>query len=103
MQHTWNYVHYPLQRGDFIPAERKVVLVWVDDPESRCPYCGYVVYIKDINKEDRAYFVVERVETGDNNVVAWCDCLPDNGPDFPNARMYTQNQMTGRGFPAKTI
>jgi hypothetical protein len=95
---NWNSVSNPIAPDEEIPAERKVVLVWL--AESALPYCGYIRYAS--GDGDCPYFVVYHgnPERG-ANVVAWCDCLPDTGPDRPNAKMYTRDQKSGRGYPAR--
>jgi hypothetical protein len=105
--HVWHSVsprpvtkayHLVVNPGDHIPAERKAVLVWLRG--SHLPFCGYIRYAAG----DQAcpYFVVYHgnQEIG-HDVVAWCDCLPDTGPDFPTAKMYSEQQATGRGFPER--
>jgi hypothetical protein len=97
-QVNWNSVSNPITPDEEIPAERKVVLVWL--AESALPYCGYIRYAAgDI---DCPYFVVYHgnSERG-SNVIAWCDCLPGKGPDHPNAKTYTRDQKSGRGYPAR--
>ena len=95
----WHYVsgnqpspHEPL------PPERKTVLVWLEG--SHLPFCGYVRYAA--GDKDCPYFVVYHGNTDIGaEVRAWCDCLPDDGPNLPNAQMYARYQATGRGFPAR--
>ena len=74
----WHIVSNPIQAREHIPAERKVVLVWLR--ESRLPFCGYIRYAA--GDKLCPYFVVY---TGNSDigadVVAWCDCLPDMGPE----------------------
>jgi hypothetical protein len=94
---TWQNVNFPLLPGDPLPAERKTVLVWLED--AHLPFCGYVRYAAgDVNSP---YFVVyhgnPKIGT---RVVAWCDCLPDTGPEVPTAGMYTCERNAGRGYPA---
>jgi hypothetical protein len=93
----WNYVSTPIAASESIPAERKTVLVWVKD--QHLPYCGYIRYAA--GDRDCPYFVVyhgnERIGA---EVIAWRDCLPDDGPDVPEAMMYNK-WATWRGFPAR--
>jgi hypothetical protein len=94
----WVTVSNPLLPSDRIPPERKVVAVWLRD--SHLPFCGYIRYAA--GDRECPYFVVYHgnAELG-ADVVAWCDCLPDVGPAVPTAEMYTREQATGRGFPAR--
>lgn len=97
---VWNLVSYPIEPGDPLPPERKVVLVWLK--KSALPFCGYVRYAA--GDETCPYFVVYHGnEKRGSEVVAWCDCLPDKGPPgFDETRLYDQDQATGRGFAART-
>lgn len=94
----WINVHFPLEPSDALPPERKTVLVWLRD--QALPFCGYVRYAA--GDEACPYFVVyhgnERIGA---EVVAWCDCLPEEGPDLPGAQMYSHYQPTARGKPAR--
>ncbi len=94
----WTYVHHPINDSDEIPAERKVVLVWLKD--GFLPFCGYIRYAAgDIASP---FFVVYHGNTKiGSEVVAWCDCLPDSGPMLPTARLFSRNQKDGRGFPTR--
>ncbi len=96
----WHPVSTPIQESQHIPAERKAVLVWLR--QSHLPFCGYIRYAA--GDKDSPYFVVYHgnSEIG-SDVVAWCDCLPDQGPDVPTATMYSQQQKTGRGFPERKL
>lgn len=95
---TWVPVHYPIESGDHIPAERKVVLVWVRG--NHLPWCGYIRYAA--GDRDCPFFVVyHRNDRVGGEVLAWCDCLPGAGPAVAEARMYSQDQRTGRGFPER--
>jgi len=97
-QVKWSDVSNPIKPEEKIPAERKVVLVWL--AESYLPFCGYIKYAA--GDRECPYFVVYHgnPELG-SNVVAWCDCLPDKGPDHPNAEMYTRDQKSGSGYAAR--
>lgn len=77
------------------PRERKVVLVWLRD---KClPFCGYMRYAA--GDRDSPYFVVYHgnVIIG-ADVVAWCDCLPELGPEWIGERknLYESDQMDHR-------
>lgn len=105
----WNRVHFPIQPDDPLPPERKVVLVWCDEqPEksrggSALPYCGYIRYAAgDLNCP---FFVVYHGnDQRSTAVIAWCDCLPDRGPDWAkNTGIYNEGQPEGRGFPARPV
>lgn len=92
----WHSVSNPIAAGEHIPAERKTVLVWLR--EIHLPFCGYIRYAAGDSL--CPYFVVYHGnrELG-SNVVAWCDCLPDKGPEgAETANTYTEQQATGRGF-----
>ena len=94
----WHPVSTPIQQNEHIPAERKTVLVWLK--EKHLPFCGYIRYAA--GDKDCPYFVVYHGNTEiGSDVVAWCDCLPDKGPDVPTAAMYSRQQKTGRGFPER--
>lgn len=91
----WHSVSTPIQPNEHIPAERKVVLVWLR--EKHLPFCGYIRYAA--GDKDSPYFVVYHGNSDiGSDVVAWCDCLPDQGPDWPTAMMYSREQKAGRGF-----
>ncbi len=94
----WNYVSNPIKPSEALPAERKTVIVWLRN--EYLPFCGYVRYAA--GDQDSPYFVVYHgnplIAT---DVAAWCDCLPDEGPKFPTAEMYSREQKTGRGFGAR--
>jgi hypothetical protein len=89
---------YPLQAGDSLPAERKVVAVWLED--HYLPYCGYIRYAA--GDPNCPYFVVYHGNSQIGaRVVAWFDCLPDTGPaDCPTALNYTMGRNAGRGIAA---
>lgn len=93
---VWHYVHEPLNRElDSLPPERKVVLLWLRG--KHLPFCGYLRY--SAGCLDSPFFVMYRLaESG--SVVAWCDCLPDVGPELAEAAMYSRDQASGRGYPA---
>lgn len=93
---VWHYVSTPIDPSETLPAERKTVLVWLK--EKHLPFCGYIRY--SAGEKDCPYFVVYH-ENG-ANVVAWCDCLPVKGPESETAKMYSAQQATGRGYPART-
>ena len=95
---AWHLVSMPIRPDEHIPGERKIVLVWLRN--RHLPFCGYIRYAAG----DRGcpYFVVYHGNTEiGSDVVAWCDCLPTIGPDVPTARMYTEEQAIGRGFPER--
>ena len=109
MSNIWNQVSYPIDPADGLPPERKVVAVWCGGHDARgkdvgaayLPFLGYIRYSG--GERDKPYFVVYH---GNNalpvDVVAWCDCLPDTGPEWTDkASMYTREQATGRGFPLR--
>lgn len=102
MNIEWRTVHCPIHPDDPLPPERKVVLVWLGDASDRnaLPFCGYIRYAAgDVNCP---YFVVYHGNSQiGSDVVAWCDCLPNSGPDLPQARMFSDKQQAGRGFPAR--
>lgn len=89
----------PPKADEHIPAERKVVLVWLRD--KHLPYCGYVRYAAG-DKESPYFVVYHGNDKIGADVVAWCDCLPESGPDIPNAKLYSRDQKTGRGFPERS-
>jgi hypothetical protein len=95
---VWNPVSNPILPSESIPAERRVVLVWLRG--HALPFCGYIRYAA--GDRSSPYFVVYHgnSEIG-SDVVAWCDCLPSNGPDIDAAKMYTKEQEKGRGFAAR--
>jgi hypothetical protein len=98
MEKQWVKVSHPLSPQDDIPAERKVVLAWIEG--SVLPYCAYIRYAA--GDQNCPYFVVYHGNSARGSaVIAWCDCLPDNGPDLELAEMYSRDQKTGRGFPAR--
>lgn len=96
---AWNLVSYPIDPGDPLPPERKVVLVWLK--KSALPFCGYIRYAA--GDKTCPYFVVYHGNTQKGSqVIAWCDCLPDKGPpSLDEARLYDKDQATGRGYPAR--
>jgi hypothetical protein len=95
MESVWHRVSNPIGLNEHIPAERKVVLLWLRD--THLPFCGYIRYSG--GELDKPFFVVYH---GNENigadVIAWCDCLPDGGPDVESARMYSRQNRTGRGI-----
>lgn len=95
---VWHYVSNPIQLNEHIPAERKIVLVWLK--QKHLPFCGYIRYLG--GGKECPYFVVYH---GNNeigsDVIAWCDCLPNEGPDLPSSEMYTRQQRTGCGRAAR--
>ena len=94
----WHSVSNPILPHEHIPAERKTVLVWLR--KSSLPFCGYIRYAA--GDKNCPYFVVYHGNSDiGSDVVAWCDCLPDQGPEFPAAKMYSTHQKTGRGFPER--
>lgn len=97
-QPVWNYVSTPIRPDEYIPAERKVVLVWLQ--KTYLPFCGYIRYAA--GDPNCPYFVVYHGNSYIGaDVIAWCDCLPDVGPDAETAAMYSQDQKTGRGRPER--
>ena len=96
---VWHNVSTPILPSEAIPPERKVVLVWLNG--SSLPFCGYIRYAFDVPSSP--YFVVYWVSIGIKpKVIAWCDCLPDKGPDNPWAALYSAERATGRGLSART-
>lgn len=94
----WNDVHYPIQPSDPLPPERKVVLVWLAG--FALPFCGYIRYAS--GDKQCPYFVVYHGNPNKGaEVIAWCDCLPDHGPNRNEASMYNTEQKNGRGYPAR--
>lgn len=95
---VWHYVSNPILPNEHIPAERRIVLVWLR--EHTLPFCGYIRYAS--GSKDSPFFVVYHgnPEKG-SDVVAWCDCLPDNGPSIDTAKMYNKEQLEGRGYPER--
>lgn len=91
----WHLISNPITSNEHIPAERKVVLVWLKN--KFLPFCGYIRY--GAGDKNSPYFVVYHgnPEIG-ADVVAWCDCLPDIGPNIEIVKMYNKEQKTGRGF-----
>ena len=86
----WHRVNQPLARGDLVPPERKTVLVWLR--EKALPFCGYIRYAAG----DRTcpFFVVYHGNPKISaEVIAWCDCLPGQGPDVPMASMYSSERI----------
>ena len=95
---NWVQVSCPIKPDDCIPAERRVVLVWVDGKS--LPFCGYIRY--SAGDERYPYFVVYHGNSDIGaNVIAWCDCLPDEGPGWVDSRLYDKDQPGGRGFKAR--
>lgn len=94
----WHSVSNPILPNESIPAERRTVLVWLRG--HALPFCAYIRYAA--GDKNSPYFIVYHgnSEIG-SDVVAWCDCLPDNGPEVDSAKMYAKEQAKGRGFPAR--
>jgi hypothetical protein len=89
----WHPVSTPIKPNEHIPAERKAVLVWLR--ENYMPFCAYIRYAA--GDRNSPYFVVYHGNSQiGSDVVAWCDCLPDQGPNFPTAQKYSKEQKTGR-------
>jgi hypothetical protein len=98
MEKPWIKVSHPLSPQDEIPAERRVVLVWLEG--LGLPFCGYIRYAA--GDQSCPYFVVYHGNSARGSaVIAWCDCMPDNGPELDDARMYSSKQKDGSGFPAR--
>lgn len=94
----WIDVHCPIQPSDLLPPERKVVLIWLAG--FALPFCGYVRYAA--GDEKCPYFVAYHGNLNKGaEVIAWCDCLPDHGPNRNEASMYNAEQKNGRGYPAR--
>lgn len=94
----WHSVSNPILPNESIPAERRTVLVWLRG--HALPFCGYIRYAAGC--EDSPYFVVYHGNSKiGSDVIAWCDCLPNSGPDTDAAKMYNKDQSKGRGFPAR--
>ncbi len=109
MSDVWNQVSCPINPSDPLPPERKVVAVWCGGHNgignyvgaNGLPDLGYIRY--SAGERDKPFFVVYH---GNNqrpvDVIAWCDCLPNIGPEWTNkAGMYNREQATGRGFPLR--
>lgn len=94
----WNPVSCPIAKGESIPAERRCVLVWVRG--SHLPFCGYIRYAAG-DRECPFFVVYHGNQEISAEVLAWCDCLPDSGPDVPEGSTYSREQRDGRGFPAR--
>ena len=72
------------------PPEKKVVLVWLRD--QYLPFCGYMKYAA--GDKDSPYFVIYHGNPKiGHDVVAWCDCLPDNGPEDVDCKLYERDQV----------
>jgi hypothetical protein len=71
------------------PPEKKTVLVWLKG--SALPFCGYMKYAA--GDKESPYFVVYHgnPEIG-ADVKAWCDCLPNDGPQNVGSQMYESRQ-----------
>lgn len=100
MRDSWVPVHCPIEPTDILPAERKVVAVWIRG--RYLPQCGYIRYAA--GDKDCPYFVAYHGNPSIGaEIVAWCDCLPEKGPNIPEAGMFSSDQATGRGFPARSL
>lgn len=93
----WNKVSHPIGQKDALPAERKVVAVWLEN--KFLPYCGYIRY--SAGEKDSPFFVVYHgnSEIG-ARVIAWCECLPLIQPEG-TGDFYAKDQKDGRGYPAR--
>ena len=83
----WIEVHYPLKTGDLLPPEKKVVLVWLGEQKNSnaLPYCGYLKYAA--GDKGCPYFVVYHGNSDRGvDVIAWCDCLPDEAPAWAKTK-----------------
>lgn len=93
--HKWHRVSHPIQPGEPVPPERKVVLVWCEGKTSDShylPWCGYLRYAA--GDPNCPFFVVYHGNPDlPADVVAWCDCLPENGPDWVPAKFYEKKQV----------
>lgn len=85
----WIPAHQPPLPGDELPAERRIVLVWLSN--RALPFCGYLRW-----HSAGPFWVVYHgnMATG-SDVVWWCD-LPIHGPT-PQATEF----MLGYGAPAQ--
>jgi hypothetical protein len=111
MSNIWNQVSCPINQADPLPPERKVVAVWCDGHNGigehvggeYLPYMGYVRYSG--GERDKPFFVVYHgCPSNPVDVIAWCDCLPDTGPEWTDkASMYSREQASGRGFPLRRM
>lgn len=108
-EQIWNLVSYPIGTSDVLPPERKVVTVWCGGHDASGKHVGsaalpYLAYLRySGGEQDKPFFVVYHgSQDRPVDVIAWCDCLPDSGPEWvANAAMYSREQATGRGFPAR--
>jgi len=95
----WHEVSNPILPHEELPAERKVVLVWLR--QKFLPFCGYIRYAS--GDKDCPNFIVYHGNTEIGaDVTHWCDCLPKNAPPVPNGGMYEKDQVRGRGYPARS-
>ncbi len=102
---VWHEVHYPIALSDPLPAERRVVLVWCGGEKSDlvfAPWLGYIHYAAGCR--DSPVFVVYHGNRDlPVDVVAWCDCLPNEGPAWlDTTEKHDREQPAGRGFPARS-
>lgn len=82
----WTSVHFPIEPGDVLPPERKVVAVWLKG--SHLPFCGYVRH-----REGGAFFVVYHGNSERGvDVIAWSDCLPGLAPEQFRGGVYEQDR-----------
>ena len=87
--HVWYYVNNPIRPSDKLPPCRKVVLVWLKN--YGLPSCGY---LSCSNTLKPVFLVYAKFNSSTiPEVVAWCDCLPDIGPDLPNVESYNKDQI----------
>lgn len=102
-RHEWHPVSHPLVPDADLPPANKVVLVWIEG--AYLPFCGYLKFAAG----DRLspYFVVYHgnPERG-SKVLAWSDCLPDEGPSFlPKSLtdLYQRAQQTAYAIDSISI
>lgn len=83
----WVHVHHPLQDGDLIPSERRIVLVWL--ATKYLPYCGYIRFAA--GDKDSPFFVVYHGNSDIGaDVIAWMDIGVIVSPDWGQSRSVIQ-------------
>ena len=86
----WVKAHKPFLKGDRLPPDGKIVLLWVSG--LGLPVCGY------IKRWGSASLWITYPKTRDDigEVVAWCDCLPKKAPMWAYQNTYEINQRGRR-------
>jgi hypothetical protein len=82
----WHPTHQPPHHGDELPAERRVVLVWVST--QHLPFCGYIRH-----HSGGPFWVVYHGNTNLSTDVLFWDDTPLTGPTADNTAW-----MQGRGI-----